>query len=196
MLPPECGLHARSLVSVGSRRCILVRARPRPVAGLPVALRFAGRSGLLSWMWRPARPGEDGLIVEMCVALNQEDPGEPVSADQVRRTLAILRAEPARGRSVVAEVDCKVVGYALLVSFWSNEYGGEICAIDELYVAPSHRSRGIATALFRSIGANPSLWGRPPVALELEVSPANARARALYERLGFTSRNHTLRRRL
>lgn len=24
----------------------------------------------------------------------------------------------------------RLAGYALLVSFWSNEYGGEICAVD------------------------------------------------------------------
>ncbi len=132
----------------------------------------------------------------MCLALYREDPGEPVSADQIRRTLARLRAEPVRGKAVVAEVDRKVVGYALLVSFWSNEYGGEICTIDELYVVPPLRSRGIAAELLGAIGANPSLWGSAPVALELEVSPSNARARSLYERLGFRARNHTLRRRL
>lgn len=135
-------------------------------------------------------------MVEMCLALNREDPGEPVSAQQIRRTLAQFRAEPVRGKAVVAEVDSRVVGYALLVSFWSNEYGGEICAVDEIYVMPSLRGRGIAGELFHAIGVDPALWGRAPVALELEVSPENLRARALYERLGFRARNHTLRRRL
>jgi len=147
-------------------------------------------------MWRPAVAEEDELIVGMCLALNREDPGEPVSAEQVRRTLATFRAEPTRGRAVVAEVGSEAVGYALLVSFWSNEYGGEICAVDEIYVVPSHRSRGIATELFRSVSIDRSLWNHAPVALELEVTPNNARARAFYERLGFRSRNQTLRRRL
>jgi GNAT superfamily N-acetyltransferase len=147
-------------------------------------------------MWRPAKPNEDDLIVAMCIALNQEDPGEPVSEGQIRHTLAALRAAPVRGRAVVADVDEEVVAYALLISFWSNEYGGEICAIDELYVTPSHRGRGIATRLFEAIVTDRSLWHERPVALELEVTPDNARARAFYERLGFRSRNQTLRRRV
>lgn len=147
-------------------------------------------------MWRAARADEDDLVVAMCLALNQEDPGEPVSETQVRRTLAAFRAEPIRGRAVVASVDGSVVGYALLVSFWSNEYGGEICAIDELYVVPSQRNRGISTSLFAAITDDPSLFGRRPVALELEVTPDNTRARALYDRLGFRANNQILRRRV
>ena len=147
-------------------------------------------------MWRSANPSEDDLIVEMCLALNREDPGEPVGEPQIRRTLAAFRADPVRGRALLAEVDGVVAGYALLVSFWSNEYGGEICAIDELYVKPSHRSRGISTSLFDAVISDRTLWPERPVALELEVTPDNARARALYERLGFRSRNQTLRRRV
>jgi ribosomal protein S18 acetylase RimI-like enzyme len=147
-------------------------------------------------MWRPARADEDELIVGMCLALNQEDPGESVSAGQIRATLAVLRAEATRGRAVVVEADGAVVGYALLVSFWSNEYGGEICAVDELYVAPAHRNRGLGTSLFDAAASDRSLWPRVPVALELEVTPDNARARALYERLGFRAKNQTLRRRV
>lgn len=147
-------------------------------------------------MWRRATENEDNLIVEMCLALNQEDPGEPMGEAQIRRTLAALREDPVRGRAVVAETLSEVVGYALLVSFWSNEYGGEICAIDELYVKPSHRGRGISTRLFDAVTNDRSLWPLRPVALELEVAPDNARARALYERLGFRARNQTLRRRV
>ena len=147
-------------------------------------------------LWRPARPDEDEAIVAMCLALNAEDPGEAVAAEQVRRTLAAFRAEPVRGRALVAESDGGLIGYAFLVSFWSNEYGGEICAIDELYLAEAHRNQGIATRLFERIGVDPSLWPGRPVALELEVTPRNDRARALYERLGFRARNLLLRRRL
>jgi GNAT superfamily N-acetyltransferase len=146
--------------------------------------------------WRLARAEEDDAIVAMCLALNAEDPGQPVGAEQVQRTLRELRAEPVRGRAVVAELDAQVVGYALLVAFWSNEYGGEICDIDELYVKPAHRGAGIATRLFAQLEDDRVLWPRRPVALELEATPANSRARAYYERLGFAARNALLRKRL
>ena len=131
----------------------------------------------------------------MSLSLYREDPGERIDAQQVRRTLVMFRDEPTRGRAVVAELGRAVIGYALLVSFWSNEYGGEICVIDELYVAPANRSQGIATKLISSIEPDRSLWPRCPVAIALEVTPGNSQARALYERLGFRSKNQTLRRR-
>src|SRR5690349_18452139 len=88
-------------------------------------------------MWRQARPGDAEDIVSMCLALYREDPGfSPVEAEQVRKTLEVFERQPARGRAVVAAVGDRVVGYALLVPYWSNELGGEVCAVDELFVRP------------------------------------------------------------
>jgi ribosomal protein S18 acetylase RimI-like enzyme len=142
-------------------------------------------------MWRLATTSDDESIVSMCMALNAEDPGPaPVPPCQVRRTLAKLREEPYRGRALMCEVNGHPAGYALLISFWSNELGGEVCNIDELFVAPAYRGRGLATDLFAVlIGGEQSLWPEKPVALALEVSPANESARALYERLGFHGNN-------
>ncbi len=146
-------------------------------------------------IWRAARPEEDEAIVAMCLALYNEDPGpDPVHAERVQRTLTVFRDEPVRGRALVATSDARLVGYAFLVSFWSNELGGEICTIDELYVAPDFRQRGLGTMLMTNLMQSDGLWPRTPVALELETTPRNARARALYERLGFKpKRNYTYR---
>jgi GNAT superfamily N-acetyltransferase len=142
-------------------------------------------------MWRIAGAHDDDKIVSMCLALNADDPGHaPVRPEQVLRTLAKLRDEPHRGRAVVCEVDGDTTGYALLISFWSNELGGEVCVIDELFVVPEYRSRGVATELLASLIHNKgSLSPAKSVALGLEVSPANVRARALYERVGFRGSN-------
>ncbi|MGE0869485.1 MAG: N-acetyltransferase family protein [Kofleriaceae bacterium] len=136
-------------------------------------------------MWRVARRADDVAIVEMCGALNREDPGpSPVSESQIRRTLETLRAEPVRGIAVVLEVDGQIAGYAFLISFWSNEFGGEICEIDELFVVPSRRNAGHGQALFAALKRG-ELWPGPAVATSLIVRPDNARALELYERLGF-----------
>jgi GNAT superfamily N-acetyltransferase len=102
----------------------------------------------------------------------------------MRTTLTTLRREPWRGRAVVAEEGGALVGYALLIAFWSNELGGEVCDVDELFVLPEHRGRGLATALFAAIDED-GLWPTPAVALALGTTPGNAAARRLYERLGF-----------
>jgi ribosomal protein S18 acetylase RimI-like enzyme len=141
----------------------------------------------IRFAWRTARPEDDDAIVAMCLALNRDDPGpRPVEAEQVRRTLATLRAAPQRGRAVVLDLAGRVAGYALLIAFWSNEQGGEVCEVDELFVDPAFRSRGFGSALFDAIERG-QLGSPPPVSIDLGVNDGNARARRLYERLGFES---------
>ena len=144
-------------------------------------------------MWRPATSADDDAVVAMCLELNREDPGpRPVGAEQVRRTLVAFREEPHRGRTVVLERDGRVTGYALLVSFWSNELGGETCVVDEVYVVPEERGRGHASRLLQDVARDRTLWPREPAAVSVEVTPANGRARALYRRLGFAGGNVAL----
>lgn len=142
-------------------------------------------------MWKLATVREDEAVVSMYMMLNAEDPGAvAVQPQQVLHTLAKLREEPGRGRAVVCDFEGRIVGYALLISCWSNELGGEVCNVDELFVVPSYRGRGLTTALFQQLTeGKKSLWPSRPVALALEVSPQNERALALYDRLGFRGRN-------
>jgi GNAT superfamily N-acetyltransferase len=149
-------------------------------------------------MWRITTNGDDDTIASMCAGLYQEDPGPAdISPSQIRETLVRLRREPSRGRAVVCELDGRTVGYALLISFWSNELGGEVCVIDELFVVADCRSQGLGTALVEEL-ARPKqeLWPERPAALALEVTARNRKARALYERLGFEGENVSMRRRL
>ncbi len=144
--------------------------------------------------WREANRADRRHIVEMSLALVAEDPGTyPLTARDVGRTLSRLEAEPVRGRAVVAEAALAgrvvVVGYALLCSFWSNELRGEVCTVDELYIRPIARSLGLGSGLVQSLVQRRAFFARA-VAFELEVSGRNARARALYERLGFAPRKN------
>ncbi|HSB21003.1 MAG TPA: GNAT family N-acetyltransferase [Anaeromyxobacteraceae bacterium] len=144
-------------------------------------------------MWRRARPEDGEEIVSMCLALYREDPGfAPVEAGQVRETLAVFERQPDRGGAVVAEVGGRVASYSFLVPYWSNEVGGEVCAVDELYVRPEGRGKGLGSALFEAIDAGRfgSFTGTA-----LGVTPGNARARRLYERLGFRAAGTTMVRR-
>lgn len=143
--------------------------------------------------WRRAIAADDEAIVAMCLALNRVDPGtRPVSRGQVLRTLEVLRAEPSRGHAVVAELNGQIVGYALLIAFWSNELGGELCVVDEIYVLEAFRRRGLVTELITALRDSDTLWSREAVAIGLEVSPSNAVARSLFQKLGFTGKNLSL----
>ena len=147
-------------------------------------------------MWRIAEAADDDVVVEMCLQLFTEAPGPlPVAANHMRATLAALRSDPGRGRAVVLDIHGQVSGYALLIGFWSNELGGEICEVDELFVAPEHRNRGYGSSLFAAI-AQGDLWPCPTPAIVLGVTPDNAAGRRLYERLGFAAAGVAMVRRL
>ena len=156
----------------------------------------SNNAGLLSAPWRLATRHDFDRIVAMHDRLNAEDPSEtmPFDATMMRRTLTEITANPIRGTAAVLALEERLCGYALLISFWSNEFGGEICAIDELYVEPEFRGRGFATQ-FIEILAKPDnpFWPRRIAMITVEAYRTNLRAKALYEKLGFkASPNHSL----
>jgi ribosomal protein S18 acetylase RimI-like enzyme len=135
------------------------------------------------------------LVCEMMGALYAEDaPAPGCPPRNFRVTIDHLLAHPDRGRVVLIAEGSSVCGYALLIPFWSNEFGGIVVHVDELFVVPAARGRGIGGGLFAMVEQQ-----RPfdAVAVLLEVSPTNGRARRLYESLGFHERaNRTLAIRL
>ena len=81
---------------------------------------------------------------------------------------------------LIFEIDGETAGYALLVNTWSQEAGGKAVWIDEIYVLPEYRGRGIAKDFF------PQLKQLVPAArYRLEIEPDNIRAETLYKRAGF-----------
>jgi ribosomal protein S18 acetylase RimI-like enzyme len=102
------------------------------------------------------------------------------------KTIDYVLANPSRGRIVLAVENDTVNAYALLVPYWSNEWGGMVVVLDELFVDREFRGRGIAKTFLRFLERD-----RPfdAVVVVLEVSSQNTRARALYESMGFTDRH-------
>ena len=112
--------------------------------------------------------------------------GLRVNPETFPSTLDYLLADPSRGRIVLLTGGSVLHGYALLVPYWSNEWGGVVLLLDELFVDSKSRGRGIAKAFLQSLERE-----RPydAVVVALEVSSGNTRARALYESMGFTDRH-------
>jgi GNAT superfamily N-acetyltransferase len=149
----------------------------------------------MSIQYRPAARGDHPTLAEFMRQLYEEDPAErPVPEEHFRRTLRELEEHPERGTILVMQKDQQIVGYAVLINFWSNECGGNILTIDELYVTQPMRGQGHGADFVRHVIQ--TKWN-DFVALSLEVTPTNARARRLYERLGFSShKNETMQFRL
>lgn len=87
------------------------------------------------------------------------------------------------GRVLVARLSDRVVGVAVLSFLWTLEHGGAAAWLDELYVEPAARNRGIGEKLTRAAIEAADAAGC--LALDLEVEPGHETAVRLYERLGF-----------
>lgn len=144
--------------------------------------RRAGRNGLR--FVRLSR-GQAGVLESMALALYEEDPSpQGMSRRKIRRTIAELTAHPEKGSITLIRAGREVVGYFIVIHFWSNEYGGHIAFIDELYIVPSWRSRGIGAECLKQIAATPGMNFK---GMQLETTHRNVRARRFYARHGFVS---------
>ncbi|MGJ8627786.1 MAG: GNAT family N-acetyltransferase [Sulfitobacter sp.] len=79
------------------------------------------------------------------------------------------------------------IGYIVITFGWSVEFGGLDAIIDELYIRPGVRGRGIASEAL--IALPRALAGGGLRAIHLEVDRENAAAVKLYRRAGFRERD-------
>jgi len=94
------------------------------------------------------------------------------------RELAELRKAVDDGLAFVAEVDGEAVGFAL-----ARRTGSRLARLTDLYVVPEARRGGVAAALVHAVVEAVAPQGIEH--LDLEVTAANAGARAVYHRWGF-----------
>ena len=104
----------------------------------------------------------------------------PVPDENLFRTFDEMMVSNAYLTGLIFEKDSKCAGYALLCKTWSQEAGGKTVWIDELYVLPEFRGQGIGHEFFAKLREI-----EPAARYRLEIEPDNARAKALYESMGF-----------
>lgn len=67
-----------------------------------------------------------------------------------------------------------MIGLAAISYAWTLEHGGKSAWLDELYVLPEHRSRGIGNALLEKVIEKVRMEGYSAIELESEEGPRNA----------------------
>lgn len=104
-----------------------------------------------------------------------------IPAEFRERTFDALFRPESGAASYLFEEEGEVLGYALLARYFSQEAGGMAYQIEELYVRPQHRSKGVGRLFFEFLERGAEDCAR----LRLEVEAENKRAIAMYHRMGF-----------
>jgi GNAT superfamily N-acetyltransferase len=106
------------------------------------------------------------------------------------RAFEALLSTPDLGAIWLAELEDKPVGHAVLTVAFSMEFGGLRGFIDDLYVSPGARNRGIGAALLAA--AREGALARGLRALCVETGLEDHPARSLYARAGYADSKHAL----
>lgn len=131
---------------------------------------------------RAASPADAAALGQLLDEFNREygdpTPGVEILAGRIERllggttTFALLAGEPP-------------VGFALLSLRPNVWYDGPVAVLDELYVAPALRSRGLGSALLTA--AEQAVRQRGGELLEINVDGEDVDARRFYERHGYAN---------
>lgn len=132
----------------------------------------------------PASARDSAAVLELLEAQFRELENEAPRARLAAAADGVFE-DAARGCFLLARGDGRAVGLAYLSYQWTLEHGGRIAWLEELYVRPEGRGRGIGGELLRAALAHAAAAGC--LAMDLEVEEAHARAASLYRRAGFVA---------
>lgn len=130
-------------------------------------------------------PADAAAIIEVLnsYAADPVGGGNPLEDGVRARLLPALRAQP-NALVLLAFADRKPAGLAICFFGLSTFQARPLLNIHDLAVVPERRGQGIGRALLSAVEVRAK--SRGCCKLTLEVQDGNPRARALYERFGFT----------
>lgn len=132
---------------------------------------------------RRACPTDAATVLDMLIELARYERSlDAVDLDETRLADLIARPDVI---VLIADVGGEPAGYvsaARQVKFWT---GGEITALDDLFVREGHRNRGIGETLMRNLA---EMTADDTSIIRWEIDPDNHAGSRFYERLGATIR--------
>ena len=152
---------------------------PPPVAELP-ATAVDAVPGLVL---RPATAADAGLILRFIIelAVYEKEP-DAVVTDQ-DGIAASLFGQGATARALIAELDAEPVGYAVWFASYSTWLGRNGLYLEDLYVTPEMRGRGVGKALLQALVVEARACGKHVLVGGIESG--NQGSIALHQSLGF-----------
>jgi GNAT superfamily N-acetyltransferase len=133
---------------------------------------------------RPARTDEIEEMLPLIRAYCEFYETEP-DDEGLRSMFETLINEPSQGAVFIARDDGRAVGFATLDWKWSSLKAARLGYLEDLFVDPAARGRGIADALIEVCAGRCRELGMP--VMEWLTAPDNHRAQKVYKRAGADS---------
>lgn len=151
---------------------------PPPVA----ELRATAVDAVPGLVLRPATAADAGLILRFIIelAVYEKEPDAVVTDED--GIAASLFGQGATAKALIAELDAEPVGYAVWFASYSTWLGRNGLYLEDLYVTPEMRGRGVGKAILRQLAALAVAQGCGR--MEWSVLDWNAPAIAFYESVG------------
>lgn len=138
-------------------------------------------------MIRPIAPEDHDLFIQYCQEFySSEAVLHPIPVKHHENTFRELMKDNSCLMCYCFIENCADAGYALLCKGFSPEAGGPNIWLEELYIRPEFRNRGMGKAFFQFLEQQ-----HPAARYRLELEPGNARAATLYEGLGYKTLPYT-----
>ena len=131
---------------------------------------------------RPLEPGDVPTLLELIDGLADYERLPRPDAAARERLIADALADPPRFRTLLAEIDGEVLGYAVYFFTYSSFRARPTLYLEDVFVVPDRRGQGAGVALFRACA-------REAVAnncarMEWQVLRGNTPSIEFYKRLG------------
>jgi ribosomal protein S18 acetylase RimI-like enzyme len=134
--------------------------------------------------FRPATRDDEADLLRMVRSLAEQQPGAYYFEEHAVRSMPReFLAEPSLGTAWIFSDGATIAGYIVLTLGDSFEYRGRDAFVDELYVEPQYRRRGIGWEALKFVDEQARTMG--VTALHLEVDHGNYPALKLYQRAGY-----------
>ena len=132
---------------------------------------------------RDISKSDESLFINMCTDFYSTDAVLlPMNEEKIKHTFNQALNHSPFLRLVFMEDDNEIVGYGLFAFYWSNEAGGMVAQLEEVYVLPEHRGKHYGHAFFDWFFTT---YKNQVARFRLEACAHNQGAMKLYKSYGF-----------
>jgi GNAT superfamily N-acetyltransferase len=130
---------------------------------------------------RPQAGEEDSIAGLLCAQIREHRIYHDMQL--LSQIVARILSDERYGFFLVARIDGQVIGVAYVAIILSVEHAGPVGWLEEIYVSPEHRNKGVGRVLLSELLEQAR--GLGIAAIDLEVDSEHQAAESLYAGFGF-----------